>query len=383
MCHDLSLFDPDTMYDVDVTLYFGPSKYRVFKAGTAYIDTNGNALLGLKDALYCPKMDFTIVSKDRLLGSTALVVRDAHERSSPCAFFAAAPRGQLLFTAEPTGTGHWAFDLPSSLPPTLRLGDAPAFWEPSAAPVFAGAVAARVAAIERAQPAAAPAGADCSDAESEIPELADPSDDEDWSGGDDDGPDSSVGTAAPVAAQVTPPETAALWHRRLAHPGRDALANAVKAEAVTGIGLDAAQLGLPGDTVCEACIMGKSHQHPLPSASAPRDGPLDIVVSDLSGKLPPGRHGEQYAHLMVHLDSGYSLLGFVTRKSDVPSLVMEQLREVERQTGRPVKVFRSDRGGEYANYTLKDWLWANGIQHQMALPYLPQQKGAGVLRSQA
>jgi hypothetical protein len=73
----------------------------------AYIDTNSDGVgLGLRSAPYCPAMDFTIVSKGRLLGNTAMVVRDAHERGSPCAFFEAAPRGRLLFTAEPTGTGH-------------------------------------------------------------------------------------------------------------------------------------------------------------------------------------------------------------------------------------------------------------------------------------
>lgn len=200
ICHDLSLFDKRTMYDVDITLYFGPTKYKVNQAGMAWIDTNGDAMLGLRDALYCPKMDFTIVSKDRLLGSKALVVRDAHERGSPCAFFEAAPRGQLLFTAEPTGTGHWAFDLPSSLPATLRLGDAPAFWEPAAAPTPAGVVATRVAGIERAQPPAAPADeSEICDAESEPPALVDAYDEEEpWS---DDEP--WGGVAAPVAAQVT------------------------------------------------------------------------------------------------------------------------------------------------------------------------------------
>jgi hypothetical protein len=216
-----------------------------------------------------------------------------------------------------------------------------------------------------------------------ILELAEPSDGRDdlqapfWSD-DEDAEPARDGVVAPVAAQVTPIETAALWHRRLAHPGRDALADAVRAEAVTGVKLDARDLQLPGDYACKPRIMGKSHLHPLPSASAPQEGPTDTVVSDLSGKLPVGANGEHYAHLMVHLDTGYSLLGLMTHQTDVPALVMKQLREVERQTRRKIKVFRSDHGGEYVNFKLKDWLWANGVQHQLALPYLPRQKGVGV-----
>lgn len=85
ICHDISLFDPASLYEVDVTLFFGPTKYKITQAGLATIQTNGDAELGLKDALYCPDMAFTIVSKDRLLGIEALVVRDSHERNSPCA----------------------------------------------------------------------------------------------------------------------------------------------------------------------------------------------------------------------------------------------------------------------------------------------------------
>lgn len=185
-----------------------------------------------------------------------------------------------------------------------------------------------------------------------------------------------AGAAAPVAANVTPPQTAELWHRRLAHPGRRAVADAVRADAVTGVGLSPDALVLPQDSACEPCIMGKSHRHPMPRSS-PDDGPTDTVIIDTSGKLPPSANGEIYAHLMLHEDSGYSLLAFTTSKADIPPVVREQLREVERQTSRQVKIIRSDRGGEYVNYALKDWLLANGIRHQLTLPYVPEQKGAG------
>ncbi len=127
VCHVLSLFDLASLYPVDITFYFGPTKYKITTAGTAYFETNGSCVLGLKDAFYCPDMEFTTVSKDGLLGIEGLVMRDSHERNSPCAFFEATCAGQLHITAEPTGTGHLAFDLPMTLPPTLRLGDSPAF----------------------------------------------------------------------------------------------------------------------------------------------------------------------------------------------------------------------------------------------------------------
>jgi hypothetical protein len=112
----------------------------------------------------------------------------------------------------------------------------------------------------------------------------------------------------------------------------------------------------------QALHRGKEPLSPPPRSRHPHFGPGDTVVSDLSGTITtPGVNGECYAHLMLHRDLCISLLGFVVRKSEMPALVKEHLREVERQGGRPVKVFRPDRGGEYINFELKDWLLGNGI----------------------
>lgn len=48
---------------------------------------------------------------------------------------------------------------------------------------------------------------------------------------------------------------------------------------------------------------------------------------------------------------------------------------VERQTGKSIKVLRSDNGTEYINSTMNKYLESKGIQHQKSIPYTPEQMG--------
>ncbi|KAF8783371.1 Retrovirus-related Pol polyprotein like [Argiope bruennichi] len=48
---------------------------------------------------------------------------------------------------------------------------------------------------------------------------------------------------------------------------------------------------------------------------------------------------------------------------------------VEKQTGRSIKVLRSDNGTEYINNEMMKYLELKGIQHQKSIPYTPEQMG--------
>jgi len=41
---------------------------------------------------------------------------------------------------------------------------------------------------------------------------------------------------------------------------------------------------------------------------------------------------------------------------------------VENQTGRKVRVLRSDNGGEYTSKEFKDYLASNNIKHLLSIP---------------
>jgi transposase InsO family protein len=48
---------------------------------------------------------------------------------------------------------------------------------------------------------------------------------------------------------------------------------------------------------------------------------------------------------------------------------------VEKQTGKCIKVLRSDQGGEYTSGAFKNYCKNNGIQQQFTVPHTPQQNG--------
>lgn len=47
----------------------------------------------------------------------------------------------------------------------------------------------------------------------------------------------------------------------------------------------------------------------------------------------------------------------------------------ERQTGKKLKIFRSDNGGEYTSKEFETYLKNEGIIHQTSIPGTPQQNG--------
>jgi transposase InsO family protein len=48
---------------------------------------------------------------------------------------------------------------------------------------------------------------------------------------------------------------------------------------------------------------------------------------------------------------------------------------VENQTGRKIKVLRSDNGGEYTSTEMRDFCGSVGIKRELIVPYNPQQNG--------
>jgi len=48
---------------------------------------------------------------------------------------------------------------------------------------------------------------------------------------------------------------------------------------------------------------------------------------------------------------------------------------VEKQTGKCIKILRSDQGGEYKSKAFNTYCKSNGIQQQFTVPHTPQQNG--------
>lgn len=65
----------------------------------------------------------------------------------------------------------------------------------------------------------------------------------------------------------------------------------------------------------------------------------------------------------------------IKKKSDVYQCFLDYKTLVENQTGKKIKILRSDNGGEFCGNVFENFLKANGIIHQRSAPYTPQQNG--------
>ena len=185
-------------------------------------------------------------------------------------------------------------------------------------------------------------------------------------------PRATAGAFAATAA-----ETATTWHRRFGHLGYESLATMKKREMVTGIKTAEASFRAEGTKVCEPCVLAKHQRVSFGKSTTMPTRRLEVIHMDLCGPLQePSSGGSRY--IATFLD-GYSKLSVVQpikTKSAAAEVVRATLNRLETWSGERVKTIRTDRGREYLNAELSDYLTDKGIVHQTTAPYTPEQNGA-------
>ncbi|GAX82386.1 hypothetical protein CEUSTIGMA_g9814.t1 [Chlamydomonas eustigma] len=180
-------------------------------------------------------------------------------------------------------------------------------------------------------------------------------------------------------------ETAELWHQRYGHLSYSSLAQLVKKDImVTGINLSKEETArLDTDEfrrkVCSGCIVGKQQRHvakPHPGSEPAITEKLGLIHMDVCGPIEPtSMGGSRYIATFLDDYTNFSVVRLIKVKIQVPEEIKSVIAELERQTGLQVKAIRSDRGGEYINQTLQDYLKKKGIVQQLTAPYSPEQNG--------
>jgi transposase InsO family protein len=179
-------------------------------------------------------------------------------------------------------------------------------------------------------------------------------------------------------------ETAELWHQRYGHLSYSSLAQLVKRDMVTGINLSKEETArLDTDEfrrkVCSGCIAGKQQRNiakPHPGSETAVTERLGLIHMDVCGPMEPtSMGGSRYIATFLDDYTNFSVVRLIKVKSQVPEEIKSVIAELERQTGLQVKAIRSDRGGEYINQTLQDYLKKKGIVQQLTAPYSPEQNG--------
>jgi hypothetical protein len=147
--------------------------------------------------------------------------------------------------------------------------------------------------------------------------------------------------------------------------------------------------GLPAidhvDQVCEDCVLAKQKRKSFPKAAKYQaQEQLELVHGDLCGPITPHTPARNaYFLLLVDDMIQYMWLTLLRSKEDAPAAIMTFQARVERETGKKLKVLRTDNGGEFIFVTFGEYCAGEGIQRHQLAPYTPQQNGVMEHRNQS
>ena len=172
----------------------------------------------------------------------------------------------------------------------------------------------------------------------------------------------------------TTPSKEDIWHRRYGQLSLKNLQKLAREQLVNDFDFSVTQ----DIQFCESCIQGKQHKAPFPvkSDSGKAKEPLDVVHSDVCGKVnSKSLSGAEYFLTFVDDKTRYIWLYVLKRKSDVFTKFKEWKAQVELLTGRKLKAFRTDNGGEFTSCEFEEHLRREGVKHELTVPKCPQQNG--------
>ena len=177
-------------------------------------------------------------------------------------------------------------------------------------------------------------------------------------------------TTAAVAESTSPIQ---LIHQRFAHVNCKDLKRTLKLKAVEGVDFD---LNCSDKPNCSGCNYGKMHRHPFPSDGHQKSENVgDLVHGDVGIVNVPTHDGFQYYSLVKDDASEYTDVKLLKKKNEAAIHMLEFCEMIKTQTGRPVKVIRTDQATEYSGDRFNTWKQNSGIIHQTSCRYTPQQNG--------
>ncbi len=176
-----------------------------------------------------------------------------------------------------------------------------------------------------------------------------------------------------AGAASTCPMDLTLWHRRFCHRNLDDVKKVQRDSLATGMIITSKSTP---DPICVPCISGNQHRPPVPKSATRATDICDLVHSDVHGPLPvQTREGYRYWVTFIDDKSRYWVVVPLRSKADVFDAFKRYQAYAETQTGRKIKAFRNDKGGEYVSNEFKAHLAKCGIALQQTLRNEPHQNG--------
>ena len=130
--------------------------------------------------------------------------------------------------------------------------------------------------------------------------------------------------------------------------------------------------------VCRGCALGKYTEIAFTSSDSRSIGILDLIHFDLCGPMSSvSLRGYEYYVTFIDDHSRNTWIYFLKRRKSEE--VLHRFQEfkslVENQTGRNIRVLRSDSEGEYTSKEFDGYCRQEGIKRQLTVPYTPKQNG--------
>ena len=163
-----------------------------------------------------------------------------------------------------------------------------------------------------------------------------------------------------------------LWHRRYGHLGEKSLQKLAKRELVEQFDYNVSKrIGF-----CETCVAGKLHRTHFETSSTKTREPLELVHSDVCGKMRvKSLGGAEYFLTFIDDHTRYIWMYPLKTKDQVFARFMDWKAMVEKSTGKKLKTLRTDNGGEYTSNQFEDYMRSEGIRHECTIPKNPEQNG--------
>ena len=179
----------------------------------------------------------------------------------------------------------------------------------------------------------------------------------------------AVGTAAAVSKAYKVAEMSRLWHMRLGHAEEKSL----QTLAMQGLLKGAKTCKLD---FCEQCVMGKQKRVKFGTAIHNTEGILDCIHTDVWGPTKTASLGGKH-YFVTFVDDFSRRVWVYTLKSkdEVFETFLVSKKMVENQTGRKIKVLRSDNGTKYRNDHFSYFCKKEGISRRFTVRDTPQQNG--------
>lgn len=188
-------------------------------------------------------------------------------------------------------------------------------------------------------------------------------------------PSGSAGSA--LAARSTPEsrELFRLWHFRLGHASLSAMHKLARSDMLRGV--DTSTWTSETLDFCEPCVVAKARRGTFQPNDKRREVPLDLVHCDLSGRLPKSAWNQEYYMALLDDATHYGWVSFLKEKSEAAWRISNwygyALHDVDYQ--HRLNDFQTDRGREFDNERLRQFLQHERANHRMTAAYSSESNG--------